>query len=288
MKNIATRRIVNKSVGLARKKRQTELNKKIAIVAIAVLVILGCLIYSLYRPEVNINEIKINGTSVLKPALVERAIEDELVGKYFYLVPKSSYFFYPKNLILSKLRDNFKRIENISIVHKGFTGLVVNLSERNERYLWCGSDFLAELVPENECYFIDSGGYVFSKAPFYSGNLFLEFYGTLSVGDNINPIAGLVLPEDRFEKIISFRSALTLLGFDVIKILTKDDGDYELSVLDGGRILVSSKNNLEKNIEYLKLALATEPLKTKLDMGRENLDYLDLRFGNKVFFKFKQ
>ncbi|MFA5841936.1 MAG: hypothetical protein WC835_03195 [Candidatus Paceibacterota bacterium] len=287
MKITDTRRTLSKSAGTARKKRQTEFNKKIAVAAAAIFVILGCVIYYLHRPEVNISKVEVNGAAVLKPALIENAILDELVGKYFYLVPKSSYFFYPKNLILSKLRDSFKRIENISLEHKGFTGLVVNISERRERYLWCGPDLILELEPGNECYFIDSGGYVFSGAPFYSGNLFLEFYGPLSSGDNASPVGGVVLPEDWFGKIISFRNALLSSGFEVIKILSKEDGDYELFLLGGGKILVSSKNDLDKNIEYLKPALLTEPLRTKLEIERGNLDYLDLRFGNKVFYRFK-
>jgi cell division septal protein FtsQ len=287
MKTTDTRRTLNKSAGAARRKRRTRFNRKISVATVAVLVILGCLVYYLHRPEINISEVEVSGTAVIKPALIERAVKDELAGKYFYLVPKSSYFFYPKEYILSELKSDFKRIENIEIKRRGFTGLVINVSERSERYLWCGVNFIAELVPEDECYFIDSGGYVFSGAPFYSGHLFLEFYGSLSNGDSANPVGGIVLPEDRFGKIISFKNAVAKLGLGVTKILTKNDGDYELYLLWGGRIFVNSKNDLDKNAEYLELALETDQLKKKIENERANLDYLDLRFDNKVFYKFK-
>ncbi len=287
MKISRENRVIKKSPHLARKKRRLEIAKKIVVITVAILVILGSALYWLYRPEANINKVEVKGTVVLKPSLVEEVVNGEISGKYFYLVPKRSAFFYPKDSILRKLEESFKRIEKASVERSGLTGLTVTISERPERYLWCGRALLLERTPENICYFADSGGYVFSRAPFYSGYMFLEFYGPISAEDVVIPVGKVVLPEDKFNKVVAFRNGLIPLGFNATKILIKIDGDYELFMAEGGRILLSSKNDLEKSLKYLNLALGADPLKAKIEKNREMLDYLDLRFGNKVFFRFK-
>lgn len=251
------------------------------------LVLFRLSLYGLYRPAVSINKVDIKGTLVIKPVDIERVVLDELSGKYLSIFPKKSIFIYPRKALLQRLKSEFKRIENIDIYIEGFTGLLVNLSERPERYLWCGRDLEEEQTSLKYCFFADSGGYIFSKSPYYSGNIFLEFYGPLFSGENANPIGGAILSEDKFNKLISFENSLGKIGFTPIKILVKPDEDYEIYLFGGGKILATGKNDLDKNIGYLKLAIATDPLKSKIEQSRATLDYLDLRFGNKVFYRFK-
>ena len=276
-----------KPPSIARKRHRNEFNKKAVLVAAAIIFLLSIILYGLYRPEVNIKAIEVNGTHVLRLADIEKAVENNISGKYFFLVPKRSAFFYPGGEIAALLKKEFKRIDTLNVARVGFTKLVINLSERPERYLWCGQDIIKERTPDDECYFIDSGGYIFSKAPYYSGNIFLEFYGPLSEGDNSNPAGGSSLSEDSFNKLMAFVNGLDHFNLIPVKILIKADGDYELSLPISGKILISGKNDLEKNIEYLKSTLGADPLKIKMENNRNTLDYLDLRFGNKVFFKFK-
>lgn len=287
IKSVELKRGGKKTPGIARKRHRNEFVKRFALGVIAFAFLSGLVLYELYRPEVNITKVEVIGANVLKPSDIEEAVKSEISGKYFYLVPKRSVFFYPKKGIEAFLKKEFKRIETLDITRAGFEKLVVRLSERGERYLWCGRDLVEERTLDDGCYFVDSGGYVFSRAPYYSGNLFLELYGPLVEGENANPVGGSVLSENSFDKIITFARGLSEFGFVPIKILAKIDGDYDISLLGGGKILVSNKNDLEKNTEYLKSALATDSLKTKISENRDKLDYLDLRFGNKVFFKFK-
>ncbi|MEK7614730.1 MAG: hypothetical protein AAB428_03635 [Patescibacteria group bacterium] len=287
MKITRSNSVIRKSPYMARKKYQTEFAKKATLFFLVLAVFLGLALYGLYRPEVRVRNISVSGTFVIKPDDIKKMAEGELSGEYFYLLPRRSIFIYPKEELENKLAENFKRIQGINIERTGFTEILINIRERSERYLWCGRDLIEERAPSDGCYFVDSGGYLFSKAPYYSGNLFLEFYGPLADGENNKPVGGTVLPEENFENLIRFGEDLALIHLLPQKILLKADGDYEIFLERGGRVMINSKNNLQKNIEYLKLALATNPLKTKMETARETLDYLDIRFGNKVFYKFR-
>lgn len=288
MKITRVNRVIKKSPHMARKKRRIEFTKKAAVIVFIFAVFFGAVLYGLYRPGINIREVEVKGTEVLKPEAVEQAFKDEISGKYFYLVPKSSIFFFPEKTLLSKLKSTFKRIDKISLGRSGFSKIIINLSERPEHYLWCGADFIEERGPENECYFVDSGGYVFSKAPFYSGHIFLEFYGDLFSGDDSSPVGGTVLPEDNFRKLVDFGANMSGLDMAPEKVFIKPGGDYELTLPISGKILLNDKNDFSKDADYLKLSLSTNPLKSEMESKREFLDYLDIRFGNKVFFRFKQ
>ncbi|HEY4504976.1 MAG TPA: hypothetical protein VJI73_04370, partial [Candidatus Paceibacterota bacterium] len=63
--------------------------------------------------------------------------------------------------------------------------------------------------------------------------------------------------------------------------------DIILTTNKNWEILIAGSTELERLIRNLNLALASDALKAEAIEARGGLEYLDLRFGNKVFFKFK-
>lgn len=274
-------------LAIARRRRRLNIFKKTVIISFGIAVLFSLIIYGLQRPEVNIKNIEVEGTSVLKSEFLKDTAKVELNGSYLWIIPKTSAFFYPKKAILNRLIKQFKRINTIQVEKMGFNTIYIRVTERPERYLWCGRDLIEFRGSENKCYFIDSGGYVFSPAPYYSGNLFLEFYGPLRGGENDHPVGGIVLPEERFRDLVLFNESLQNMDIPATKVFIDSNDDYEFTLLDGGKLLVGGKNDLAKNSEYIELALNTDPLKSKMEKTRDRLLYLDVRFGNKVYFKFR-
>ena len=68
-----------------------------------------------------------------------------------------------------------------------------------------------------------------------------------------------------------------------------DNGDYKFS-LEGtdGKIIFKKENDSAKLVENLSLAVGAEPLRTDLAQKLKSLLYIDLRFDNKVYFKFQE
>ena len=126
-----------------------------------------------HHKKLILGEIEVNGVNVIDEDDLKYFINQKLSGNYLYLFSRANNFIYPKKEIYNGLIFNFPRIETLEISKDGFNKLKINIKERVGVYLYCG-----EIVPEEKkdvgenCYFINDAGYIFDKAPYYSGNIF--------------------------------------------------------------------------------------------------------------------
>ena len=102
----------------------------------------------------------------------------------------------------------------------------------------------------------------------------------------------LVIPsrsnEEEFLKDLdSFVGKISSVVFPVDNILVEGSGDVSAYNKDGtSKILFLRDADLKKVWSTLVSAIDTDPLKTKLATNKEGLEYLDVRYGNKVFYRF--
>ena len=77
-----------------------------------------------------------------------------------------------------------------------------------------------------------------------------------------------------------------MTGLDItpIELHPLDDDDMELYMEDGSKILFARKQRSSEVLGNLKVVLESETFK---DEDRGDIEYIDLRFGNKVYFKLK-
>jgi len=246
----------------------------------ALFVIFASLAYISRIPVLNIKGIEVIGSKIVDADEVKAIIEEEISGNYVWFFPKKNILYYPKNNIEKELFDKFKGLQNVSFKLDNSKILNISLTEREGKYVWCGED-LSKI--KSECSFMDTSGYVFSVAPYFSGDVYFKFFGELS-GDYFS--------RDIFEKIISFKDALTNMGFKSISLYVKGDEDIEIylnsNILppNSPKIILRKDFDLEKISINLQTALDTEPLKSNLKKEQSSLQYIDLRFGNKIYYKF--
>ncbi|MEK7176606.1 MAG: hypothetical protein AAB704_02205, partial [Patescibacteria group bacterium] len=60
----------------------------------------------------------------------------------------------------------------------------------------------------------------------------------------------------------------------------------QIYLKNGGRLIISIADDLSKVLENLETILRSDNLKKALARGGV-IDYIDLRYGNKIFYKFK-
>ena len=90
-----------------------------------------------------------------------------------------------------------------------------------------------------------------------------------------------------FKQITSIIPKINAVLFNVSFIQVNPYGDVILSdVSDKSSVKLSSMVDIEKEWSNVISAIDTEPLKTLLDTKKSKLEYIDVRFGNKVFYKF--
>ena len=288
------RRDIPHSQNRIKRKRKIILWKFLAILFVVILVV-GGIAWGLSRPGLRIARIEVSGNSVLETDEITSFVRKEISGKYFFLFPKDSIALYPKERIENNLLDSFKRILSLSLNTKGFTALSVTINERKPYSLWCGEILVDTDVEEDAlCYFADEAGFLFAEAPHFGGNVYVEFYGPLyktgtsTSSPGIIPIGAEFLPSLEFKIITLFRDLLGRIGLNINKAVAKDAGDFTFTIREGGKVLLNKKQDPMRLVSDIESAFRTELGDPGDPAVRKQVEYIDARFTNKIFFKKKQ
>jgi len=274
---------------LKKKRYKILKNKILFIVFLFILFLISLSLF--YRWEkININTIKIIGNKVTETQMIEEVVREKIAGNYLYFLPKTNFLFYPKKEIENELIFKFNRLKDISFNVKNFRTLNISLSERIALYTYCGltlpesNKYSIESLNEEKCYFMDEDGYIFDEAPYFSGEIYLKFYGIKNNSYFFQP---------NFKKLISFKEILEKLEIKPVVFFIQNNGDIEMFLSSfgassmGPKIIFKADTDLNQIIQNLQSILTTEPFKSDFKNKYSSLLYIDLRFGNKVFYKFK-
>ena len=170
--------------------------------------------------------------------------------------------------------------------------LEIAVTERSGKYIWCGETFNLESKPQIEkCYFLDDEGYIFDEAPYFSGEVYFKFYGYVKLADGLP--TGSYFFKENFKNVILFKQMLEDTDLEPVAFYMQENGDVKMLLSKENKLATSpeirfkTNADLEKVAENLKVALDTEPLKSEFKNKYSLLLYIDLRFENKVYYKFR-
>lgn len=267
-------------------KRKKAFIRKVSItLGLAIVLLAGLGLLSRIK-KINIESIKVEGNKVAETKTLENAAWDVVSGKYLWLFPKTNVLFYPKSKIEKHLKEEFKILKSLSISIEKDRSLKIALTERAPEYVWCGEDLTD--VESKECYFLDETGYVFSKALYFSGDLYFRFFGELE-GKEV--LGSRYLPEE-FGVMTALVKNLKQMGLKPFALLNRGKKlELYLSSThlppNSPKIILDRGFDLEKVVTNLESILATEPLQSNFKTKYATLEYIDLSFGNKVYYRFK-
>lgn len=231
-------------------------------------------------PFLEIQKIKISGTSELSQEEVFNEVKSLYNGKYLKLIPKSNLILFSEKQAENSLLDHFRKIKSAE-VKKIFPGVLsVRIEERKSLILWCSGE---------ECFIIDEKGVAYTRvdlnSPEVSQNNLIKVVDTSArpvvIGEDI-------LSEDYVIFLMSLREELKKNSDFSISGEWKTPStvaeEAEAAASEGWRIYFSAKIPPAKSMRTLKTFLQEE----MKDGKREKLEYADLRVENKVYFKLKE
>ncbi len=272
-----------------RKKRRIRFAILFYSVSFIVLVVLFTLVSRI--PKLHIKNIEVNGTHIVDSTQVIDYTNSQISGRYLYLFDKKNAFIYPNNKIQKDLVKKFPRINNIDISLRGFHTIVIDITERTGSYLWCGAS-IPEVVSDagDNCYFVNSDGKVFDQAPYFSGNVYFKFYIPIDTVDDV--FNKQVLDQPTFQKVISFTDGLEALGVHAVSVVMNNPAEYAFhldrkSNIAEPVIYFNSENDLNKIFQNFSSAMSKDEFRNQINTKYDVLQYIDLRFNNKVLYKFR-
>jgi len=223
--------------------------------------------------SLKIKQVSIEGASVLSEEELREKVESILEAKIMNLFPQNRFFSFSSEKVKNILLEEFGRISEIEIKKNLSSSILIKVSERKPIALLCWND------DENEtCFFVDKTGVLFEKAPLFSSGVFLKFFDDRKYGIKLGE-KELLINKESFQKILDFKKKVE--NFLLIeKIYLKDEGICEFYSTKGWYLILGIKDDW--NLVYDNIVTLFEDTISKSD---GDLEYIDLRFGNKVFFK---
>jgi cell division septal protein FtsQ len=263
-------------------KRATPLRvrkrRKRYIIAVLALALIAAVLYGIhwvsYRPQYTIQTIHVSGTVTLAPDDIRGRIESFFASQRSLISPKS-IFRYHGAAIEQYLETDILHIAHATVSHPSLFSdeLDVQIDERVPFARWC--------APDSRCFFIDQTGFIFSpETPDIQAPEPLIFYG--GVSDPNNPL-GHYVAVARFPSALALSRALGQAGFAPADVSIDSDTDLTVHLQDSFAVRAAFGADAYALVRDLKLILASDPLKDHL----ADIEYVDLRFGNRVFYKLK-
>ncbi len=260
---------------------------------------LGLGTYSaLSHKKFTITEVFVDGISILTEDAVLGTVDEYFSRKNFFGIARRQYFFASPTAIEGVLRSSFPRIKDILIVKSFPRAIRITIRERSIWGTVCsfsagagsrtggkniqgvGSTTLSISIENESCVYIDDGGFAFAPAPFLEGFLTKKIFTDeqdIKVGGSAVPENEIILYENMIRSFKAVGASITAMLFE--KDLPRDARAYAGTWY----VLIARDADPEKLVEVLKPILETE-VRGRLD----ELQYIDLRFGNKVFYKLRE
>ena len=258
------------------KKKEREKKFYQFLFILVFLIVLVGPVFVLRSEKLKVSQVSVSGNAVTQSSEVESLVRERLSGYYLGLIPRSSTLFYPKNEIMDALDKQIPRLASVSVSLDGFRGVSVEVIEREPSALYC-----AELNDDEECYFLDNSGYIYSEAPDFTTGVYLIYRREPSLE---NPVDKYFLDKNEFVKVNKFINSLSKLEREPVGILYKDSEDF-LTHASGPQIMWKRNQDSDKLLIDLESFLKGSKLKAE---EISNMSYLDLRFDNKIYYKARE
>ena len=173
--------------------------------------------------------------------------------------------------------DNFPRIKSASLSRASLFSTVMHVSieERPSFAQWCVSTSL--------CYLMDDQAFVFALATTSSQTSSRYIFSGETPGaiaSSTSPIA-YTYASAHFQGLLALLRYLGQAGFSPGGAHIVDDRDFTVPLEEGFYIKASFGADAFGLAKNLKLILTSDALQGK----ESSLEYVDLRFGNRVYYK---
>lgn len=255
-----------------------RLRRRRVLIAILVLLLLFCagIVYGLRQSVTRISHVDIFGAD---QSFAEIAFR-EMQGNYLGIIPRDSTLFFPGSRIREDIIAAHLDIAAVSIFRNGLTGLSIKMNNRVPVARWCGLTRSPQEAPTSntDCYFFDTNGFIYATTSAERPLNSFIVYGSLIDGNS--PVGSTLTNAEKFPAAFDFARQLVMFGSHVSSVAFRNDevDDYLES---GTRItyVFGDEHNA-----FTALASARD----NFNLADGSIEYVDLRFGRKMYLKKKK
>lgn len=263
-----------KSPRLLKKKRQRIIMRSV-LISLGMLAVIIVPVLLLKLSFWNIQNISVIGNGAVSEDSIRDIARNEIQGSYIHLYPKSNILLFPKSRIEQAILSKFSRISDVKVTLKSLKEIEVSVVEQKPSALWC-------IDMHASCFFLNSDGFIFDTSPQFTDNVFVVYTGNIKD----NPIGQRYVSADEFSKLDTLVHQILSLNLKVVSVDALPDNDYAFMLSTGETIFITTRQSTDVTFSNLESVLSDPKLQLRKGDGLSVLS-IDLRFGNKVFYKQK-
>lgn len=253
-----------------------------------------------YRPAFRITHVAIDGLRAVSRDSIAEIAGDALASQFLSRVDRNNMLLYPRKKMLHEIRTLDPRIATVALSFDSRHTMRIVVHEYVVGALYCQSSdadtFMIGTPREaatstltttartdggTRCYYADEQGYIFAEAAEWSGHPYVTFVSSSTTP----PLRTHILPDDEYAAVGRFLSSLSEIDLRPQTVTILGNSDFRIETALPWDIFWSSKKDPQKSTDNLSLVLHS--LSTMNERDKKILESIDLRFGDKIFYKNK-
>jgi hypothetical protein len=260
--------------------------------------IFSALLYLLLSPRFYISSFSIETKNDVFRGKAELVVKEYMEEKTLYLFPHKNIFLFSSSSVEEKLKASFSKISSVS-VGKEISSKKISLETHAPLY---------KVISRNgNIFYISDQGIVYRDSEedrelltiteeartISSLNASSSFAGISFAGAHTSDFLfsfesseSQSLPPDIFNKINFYKEKFRAARLPILSITFYKEGIVALSLKDGEVRIDFTEKETEVWGRF-SAALAHEKFSQRLRARESEIEYIDLRFGSKIFYKFQ-
>lgn len=227
------------------------------------IIILASLSWFIYGPFWKINKVDVLNAKHTDVNLLKADLDSFLKQRSLFIIPNDHIILLSKKKIENYILNKYPSVEEVSVDKTFDKEIIIKIKDRKATGVWC----------DQKCFFFDDEGILFKKSFDFTGAIFAvwsikEDTKSLNFYDKV-PCLNMCVEED----FVSFLS-----NNKVKKVLI--DGENLFMNTEYG-FDIKALNNATTTMRNMNFFL------NKYEESLNVLDYVDIRFMDKIFYKMR-
>ncbi len=254
---------------------------------IALLAVAGALVYgAVFASAVQLDEVRVTDTETIAEEDVRHEVRAFLKERSFLTFTTSSILWMRPAIIRNVLQERFPRIATATVRRSFPDDVHISVTERVPRALFCNGT----------CVIVDKTGTAFQRVE-REKDTKVEAVDVPTVTNNETPLVRVtseldsgtmavgerVVPQPAIQKILEIRRGFReTVGVPVAEIFVRNRKRVDVEVEEGWLAYFTLEDDIGRQLDNLQVVLERKIQRKR----RFDLEYIDLRFGTRVYYKF--
>lgn len=277
-------RIIASTVITETVKPKNHFLKWFLVVCMVVLLIVFGIVQFLKSKTLIIHSVQIGGVYSVNTETVKKTIDEYMYSIGTLNILRGNIVLFNKQRLAHHLLDQYASFKNVRVTFSRPYEILVTVDEYTPTYLWCNE--------YKQCLLSNSEGYLYQYTSEITPGSFPVFYGTLQKNDF--ELRNNIFSEKKYQDLFSMLDKVTHEHDSHIESITGIN--YESIIIHMDRLYghIPSRNvdiRIDSAITYEYLTTMMNILGRDVDFQKSLnngsvLNYIDLRYPEKIFYKF--